>query len=264
MNFQPFVPSSGYSGWTFLTRTMAEQSAAFSRSPALDRDMQYFRENIGAVTNSEDLVKDYRLLRVALGAFGLQDDVPNKAFIRKVLDDGVLADDALANRLTDKRYHAFSEAFGFGTSLPAKTGFPGFANKILAGFERQEFELAIGVENEDMRLALSAERELPELAARNISNDAAWFTVLGNPPLRRVFETALGLPSGIGTLDLDQQLTNFKDRSEAVLGSSDLSRFNDRFEVEALIQAFTSRAQIASLGGVSSPAAVALSLLQNA
>ncbi|WJY22713.1 DUF1217 domain-containing protein [Fontisubflavum oceani] len=264
MTYQPVIPSSGYSGWTFLNRTMAEQSAAFSQSPALERDMEYFREKIGQVKTADELVKDYRLLRVALGAFGLQEDIQNKAFIKRVLEDGVVADGALANRLTDKRYRAFSEAFGFGTTLPPKTGYPGFANKILSGFERQEFEIAVGDQDADMRLALTAARELPQIAARGLSNDAAWLTVLGNPPLRRVFETAFSLPASIGGISLDQQLTTFRDRADQVLGSADLSQFSDPIVTENLVQTFLSRALIANIGGVSTSASIALTLLQGA
>lgn len=264
MTFQPFVPFAGYSGWTFLSRTLPEQTAAFAASPALDRDMTYFRENIGAVKSADDLVGDFRLLRVALGAFGLQEDMPNKAFIRTVLAKGVSEGDALANRLADKRYRAFSEAFGFGTSLPPKSGTPGFADRILARFERQEFERAIGTQNEDMRLALTATRELPEIAERDLTNDAAWFTIMGNPPLRKIFETAFGLPSGVGGLDLDRQLQTFEERSEQVLGRSDVAQFREPEQVEELIQAYLTRSQLNSIAGVNSPASIALTLLQGA
>lgn len=262
MTFQPLVPFSGYAGWKFLTRTLPQQQANFAASPVLDRDIAHFREKIGTITRAEDLVKDYRLLKVALGAFGLQDDLPNKAFIQRILGDGVASDDALSNRLADKRYRAFSEAFGFGSTLPPRTVSPGFADKILARFERQEFERAVGEQNEEMRLALTAARELPELAARDLRDRTAWLSVLGNPPLRKVFETAFGLPTGIGTLDLDQQLRSFQERSERVLGTSEIAAFRDGDTVEKLIQSFLTRAQIASIPASASPASVALTLLR--
>ncbi len=264
MSFQPFVPFAGYAGWTFLNRTMADQQAAFTAAPVRERDMQYFREQIGSVQSAEDLVGDYRLLQVALGAFGLQEDLPNRGFIRTVLEEGVTADDALSNRLADKRYRALSDAFGFGESLPPKTSQVGFADKILARFERQEFERAIGEENNDMRLALTAARELPELADRDITSDAAWLSVLGNPPLRQVFEVALGLPTAIAGLDLDQQLENFRDRANRVLGSSDLKQFSDPGQIDELMKSFLTRAQIADFNAALSPASVALTLLQGA
>ena len=40
---------------------------------------------------------------MALGAFGLQDDINNRYFIRKILEEGTTNEDALANRFSDTR-----------------------------------------------------------------------------------------------------------------------------------------------------------------
>ena len=78
MSFQPVIPLGGYAGWTFLQRTREAQQQAFETSPQLARDVTYFEEKIGGITSAGDLVDDRRLLRVALGAFGLddEDDLP--------------------------------------------------------------------------------------------------------------------------------------------------------------------------------------------
>ena len=101
--FQPLVPTGGLAGWRFLQRTYDTQFEAFNQSVSLQRDTDYFRENIGQVTTAEALVSDRRLLSVALGAFGLQDDVDNRYFIRKVLEEGSVNEDALAVRFADRR-----------------------------------------------------------------------------------------------------------------------------------------------------------------
>ncbi|WP_297615169.1 DUF1217 domain-containing protein [uncultured Roseicyclus sp.] len=244
---QPLIPLGGYAGWRFLSASLDSQMARFAQSPVAARDMEYFRQEIGNITSAEDLVSDFRLLKVSLGAFGLQDDLPNRAFIRKVLADGVVADGALANRLADKRYRAFSETFGFGGPLPPRTGLAGFADRILARFERQEFERAVGDQNPDLRLALGAARELPEIAARGLRDSTAWLTVMGNPPLRAVFETAFDLPKSVGTLDLDQQLKAFRNGAERRFGSSEFAQFSDPDRINDLIRGFTLRSE-ASFG----------------
>lgn len=263
MTFAPLIPLSGYAGWTFLNRTQEDQAARYANNPASARDMDYFRSNIGNVATAEDLVSDYRLLRVALGAYGLEDDLPNRAFIEKVLSDGVAEDDALSNRLADKRYRAFSEAFGFGTALPPRTQSPGFATKVLDRFQQMDFERAVGDEDPDLRLALAAQRELPEIAARDVSDTTGWLTILGNPPLREVFETALGLPSGIGSIDLDQQIDAFQDAASRILGQPDIASFTEPDAVEALLRNFTVRAQIANGPSPLTPGVTALTLLQS-
>ncbi len=263
MTFQPVLPFGGYSGWRFLQSNLESQQAQFAQSPVQDRDRDYFRENIGKVTSAEELVSDYRLLRVALGAYGLQDDLPNRAFIEKVLSDGVSADDALSNRLADKRYRAFSEAFGFGGTLPPSTQSATFADRVLSRFDRQSFEVAVGAVDSDMRLALTASREVPEIVAAGGSDATAWLTVMGNPPLRQVFETAFGLPSAIATIDIDKQIEAFREGAERTLGSADFSQFAEPEVLDDLLKAFTIRAQVNAGISFTTPGATAITLLQN-
>lgn len=262
MTFQPMVPLSGYAGWAFLQRTLDTQTEQFARSPLNGRDISYFKENIANVTNAGDLVSDFRLLRVALSAYGLQEDQPNKAFIRKVLEDGTSDSAALSNRLADKRYRTFSEAFGFGGTGRPKTQDVGFADKVLARFQNQEFERAVGEQSQDMRLALTTKRELPEIVAKDHSNDTAWLTVMGNPPLRKVFETAFGLPDSFGLLDLDRQLDGFKERARDVVGTDQINELSQPEKLDELLRFYLGRSQINSINQISSSASIALTLLQ--
>lgn len=260
--FQPVIPSAGLVGWRFLQKTYDAQFEAFTRSTALQRDTDYFRENIGKVTAAEELVSDRRLLTVTLGAFGLQDDINNRFFIRKVLEEGTTSDDALANRFADTRYRDLSQAFGFGQGEFLKVGTGVFVETIIDRFEANSFEIAAGEQQEAMRIALYAQRELPTLAEKDLSTDSKWFTIMGDPPLRNLFEKALNLPSQIGQIDIDQQLGIFKDRTRAAFGSEDPAQFADPEALEDLITKFTVRDQLDSLGGGMSANAVALTLLR--
>lgn len=264
MSFAPVLPVGGYAGWKFLNRTMAAQKAAFTGTAATQRDTAYFRDKIGSVKTADELVSDRRLLSVALGAFGLEADIGNKAFIRKVLSDGTLEPAALANRLADKRYLELSKAFGFGDFKTPRTQLSDFADKILASFETRSFEAAMGEQNGDMRLALNARRELATLAGKSSSVDTKWFTVMGSPPLRKVFETAFGLPASFAAIDLDQQLGTFKNRAERFLGSSDPAQFTDPAKVEDLVRLFLLRSDSASVQATAGKNASALALLQPA
>ena len=122
--FQPVIPIGGLGGWRFLQQTYDNQFKAFTQSTQLQRGSDYFRENIGKVETAEDLVGDRRLLTVALGAFGLQDDINSQFFIRKILEEGTANEDALANRFSDPRYKEMSQAFGFGPGEFLKVGEP--------------------------------------------------------------------------------------------------------------------------------------------
>jgi len=261
--YQPVIPATGLTGWRFLQQTYDTQFEAFTQSVSVQRDVDYFADKIGEITNAEELVADRRLLTVALGAFGLQDDINNRFFIQKILEEGTQSDDTLANRLADTRYREMSAAFGFGPAETTQVSSESFANDILDRFQANGFEVAAGAQNNAMRVALYAQRELPELAAGEGSVDAKWFTILGDPPLRDLFERALNLPSSIGQIDIDQQLSVFKDRAAAVFGSNDLDQFADPDVVQDTITKFVVRDQISGFGTGLSGGSIALTLLQS-
>lgn len=263
MSFQPVIPFGGMAGWAFLQRTQASQQDAFETSPAIQRDTDYFAANIGKIKTAEDLVKDFRLLKVALGAFGLEADIGNKFFIQRVLEDGTLDPEALGNKLADKRYLELSKAFGFGDFDTPNTQLSDFPGKILETYKTQQFEIAVGEQNADMRSSLSLERELGAVLDKTTTPDGMWFSIMGNPPLRQVFETALGLPASFGALDLDLQLTGFRDKAQAVFGNGEIAQFSNPEKMEELNRLFLVRSQIAAASAGMSSGAIALTLLQN-
>lgn len=262
MTFQPILPLAGYAGWLFLERTADVQRETFNESAPILRATDNFREKIGNIQTAEDLLNDRALLSVALGAFGLDEDIDSSFFIRKVLEDGTDEPDALANRLSDPRYAALSDAFGFGNVGPARTNLSIFADEIIARYETKQFELAVGEQNNDMRLALNFEPALNDVVAGNSSNDGQWFSMMGNAPLRNLFQTALGFPSTFGTVDIDQQLDQFKARAQATFGTDKIADLASPENQEKMIRLYLLRTEIDS-AAATSPAAIALTLLQN-
>lgn len=264
MTYQPVVIGSGIMGWRFIERTYDAQFEAFSKSPSFERDTDYFKENISTIKSAEDLVSDRRLLRVALSAFGLKDDLNNRYFIQKILEDGTTANSALANRLADDRYSKFSQAFGFGPGETIKTGNSFEMSGVLDRHKAQEFEIAVGNVDETMRIALSAQHELVNLANSGKGEDAMWFNVMGTPPLRSFFETALGLPKFFGRIDIDRQLVVFQDRMDQLTGKSSVAQFQRVEFLEKITNAFLARSQIGNLGAGNSASSNAVLLLQAA
>ena len=261
--FQPVIPTGGLVGWSFLNRTLDRQSAVFEATPDIQRDTEYFAEKIGGIDNAEALVADRRLLSVALGAFGLQDDIDNRFFVRKMLEEGTINPDSFANRMADDRYLSFSKAFGFGDFSVPRTKLSTFGDEIISLYEARSFEVAVGEQDENLRLALNASRELALIADESGSDDTRWFRVMGNAPLRQVLETALGLPLSFGQLDLDQQLGVFREKAARQLGDGEISQFGDEATTEKLVQRFLVRAQLAEVQ-TTTAGTVALTLLQSA
>lgn len=263
MSYQPVIPLGGLGGWNFLNRTLDTQTATFNSGAQITRDTEYFETKIASIKTAEQLVSDRRLLRVALGAFGLEDDLNSRALIQQVLEGGTQKKGALATRMADDRYREFADAFGFGNTGGRRTANRGFGAEITAQFRRVQFEVAIGNQDESLRLAMDAQRNFGDIAQHKGSDEVRWLKIMGNPPLRKLFETALGLPDSFGQIDLDKQVEVFSERASRQLGLSDLTQLSDPEVQNAIIERFLLRDQVKGFVEQSS-ASVALTLLQNA
>lgn len=260
MTFQPVVPMAGYSGWLFLERTMESQRAVQDADVTQKRDVDYFAENISKIRTAEDLVGDRQLLKVALGAFGLDDDIDSKFLIRKVLEEGSTESGALANRLGDSRYVELSKAFGFGDG-GARTSIAGFSDTVIAAYQERQFESAVGDQDEDIGIALAVRRELSDIVSGDLSDDGKWYSILGSEDLRQAFQTAFGLPDSFSQLDLDKQVDVLGDKVSRITGSEGISAFSDEDKVDELIRRFLLMSEVSAMQSSMSSSGVALSLL---
>lgn len=259
-SYQPVLPQSGLAGWTYLQRTLGEQQANFNRTAQMARDVAYFEANIGKATTAEALVKDPTLLRVALGAYGLGAEAPKRAYVQKALAEGTEADDAMANRIVDPKYREMAAAFGFGDAKGAQVDDPDFIRDVVARYRVRQFEEAVGEQDNSLRLALNFDREASRLAGGRGGDAALWFQLLGDTPLRKVMETALGLPASFGKLDVQRQADDMRDRFESRFGG-DIRSLSDPAVRQSVIRKFLTLDQIA-LNAVN-PASSAMTVLQN-
>lgn len=259
--FAPLLPATGLVGFRLLEQTQAAQREIFDRQPEIARDTDYFRETISTVQSAQDLVEDRRLLRVALGAFGLDDEIDKRAFIRRILEEGTEADDAFANRFVDPRYQRLAEAFGFGNSSGPQTDRVGFAGEIISAFTERQFEISVGDQNDAFRLALNFRREIARYAGGSDPDGAGWFSVMGDPPVRRVFESAFGLSSSFGQLDIERQRADLRSLNDRLFGDTSLAVFEDASLVDRIVERFLVREDALSGPSPSTPGFTALRLL---
>jgi hypothetical protein len=261
MAFSPVVPFGGLAGLRFLDRTHDAQFGAFSRSPDIQREIDYFLENAGKADTAAALVSDRRLLAVALGAFGLDAEIGKRAFIRNILDDGTIDPRALANRLADPAWAEFSRTLGHG-DVGSLLVFRHVREEIVGRFRERQFEQAVGNVDVDLRLALNFRRRIQEIAASPQAGISGWFKIMGSEPMRRVVEGAYGLPDSFGQIDIDRQREELEARTERMFGDSSPAVFASAENVEALIRRFLVTAQVRTGPSAGTPGLAALSMLQ--
>lgn len=113
--------TSTYATYQSMTRDMARTTTQVENEPQVKRETEYYLANIGNVKTVDDFVNNTRLFNYAMKAFGLEDMAYAKAFMTKVLTEGVSDPDSFANKLTDPRYKAFAEAFNFAADKDGAT-----------------------------------------------------------------------------------------------------------------------------------------------
>lgn len=263
MSFQPAIGAGGLSGWRILEATSARQRETFERSPQLLRNIEYFRENISSAQTAEDLVKDRRLLTVALGAYGLTEEIGKRAFVQKMLEGGTEDSGSLANRFPDNRYRSMVEAFGYGNITNGSSVLlESFREDIIARYKSLEFERAVGEVDNDMRLAMNFKRQIGDIANSDVNERTAWFQIMGQLPLRELVATALNIPTEVSQLDLDRQQEIFADKAKRLLGDSSMEIFKDPDSVNDVIRRFFLSRQVENGPSAATPGFSALSMLQ--
>ena len=107
---------STYAGYQFYARNPAAATQRVAAAAPVARETAYYRANIGKVKSVDDLLANPRLYAYALKSHGLEDAIPNRGFIRKVLTSDLTQPKSFANSLNDTRYRALAADFGFTAS----------------------------------------------------------------------------------------------------------------------------------------------------
>ncbi|MBZ6077600.1 DUF1217 domain-containing protein [Microvirga puerhi] len=159
------VMLSTYLDYKLLNKNLQQSLDRVSGQAAVARETKYYKENIGKVTSVKEFLADHRLYKYAMEAFGLDDMIYAKAFMKKVLESDLSDDNSFVNRLSDERYRGFAKAFQFS---PDGTSFA----KPDVQTDRQEDDM-IGLYNQQIinkANAVESETEYYKSAVGKITN----------------------------------------------------------------------------------------------
>jgi len=181
-----------------ITANLTRSLKAAADQPVVARATAYYLEKIESVKSIDDFLGDDRIFRYAMKAFGLEDMTYAKAFMRKVLTEGVAESDSFANSLADRRYREFANTFNFAQFGNTTTVFDATRQGTVDRYVRQTLEEDAGSQNEGVRLALYFERR--------VENITSPLTILADAAILKVAQIALNLPASMSLLDLDRQV----------------------------------------------------------
>jgi Protein of unknown function (DUF1217) len=209
--------------------------SATAERPQIARETEYYLDNIGDVKSIDDFMGNDRLFKYAMKAWGLQDMDYAKAFMRKVLTEGVDTNDSFANTLADPRYKEFAKAFNFKLLGTGTTNWPDAKSGTVDRYVEED----AGSQNEGVRLALYFERKASTITGP--------FSILGDKALLQVAQTALGLPVTMSLLDIDKQ-------AEMLSKRINVEDFQDPKKVQEFLTRFTAQWDVQHSNAQSNPA----------
>lgn len=211
-----------------ITRNIGKTLGSISQRPEVKREADYFLGAIRTVKSADEFLKNDRLYKFAMTAFGLKDMIYGKAFMRKVLTEGVDGARSFALQLADPRFREFAEAFNFARYGATATAFDRAQQGTVDRYLRIQLESDVGQSDEGLQLALYFQRKAPEITSV--------YGLMGDAALYKVVRTALGLPATYSNTDVDTQAAflrskiNIEDLKDPVKLDNFITRFTAKWQ----------------------------------
>ena len=192
-----------------------------------------FTQAVSSAKSMTQLLANPQFMNVLLTANGMSDQIGYTALATKALTSNLSDPNSLANQLTDTRWKTLAQKYDFSAnglkSLQNPATIAGIANDYAtASWETSQDQVTPGLSN---ALAFKAQ------ASTITSVDQ----ILGDPTMRTVVTTTLGIPEQIAFQSLDAQ-------EKAISSRIDITQFQD----PKFVESFTQRYLIANASNTSS------------
>lgn len=225
----------GYSGTTASTGqnpVTALQSAETNettgiaetaKQPAVARDLQSFRAAVSGAKDVQSLLANPTVMKVLLTANGLSDQIAYTALAQKALTSDTSDSSSLANKLSDTRWKSVAQTYDFAGKGLAVIQQPKVLDTIANAYAEVTWRQSLDAATPGLSNALT----FREQASGITSVDQ----ILGDPVMRAVVTTALGIPQQIAFQDLSAQ-------EQAISSRLDITKFQDPKFVESFVQRY--------------------------
>jgi len=211
-------------GYQLIASDMTAALKRTSEQPVVQRESAYYLETIKTIKSVDEFLNNDRVFKYAMKSFGLQEMDYAKAFMRKVLTEGIDNPQSFANKLTDRRYAEFAETFNFARYTTGTTVFERTRQGTVDRYVRQDLEMTAGASNEGVRLALYFQRKAASAETP--------YHLMADKALLKVTQIALGIPASASSMDIDRQ-------AEMITKKLDMEDLKDPAKLDKFIGRFT-------------------------
>lgn len=218
--------SSGQNPVTALAAAEKGQTQdikATAAQPAVKRAVDAFTAGVNSAKSVKELLANPAVMQVLMTANGLADQIPYTALANKTLQSQLSDPKSLANMLTDTRWKPVVQTFDFANQGLAVIQQPKVISALADAYAEVTWRNSLDVTTPGLSNALTFRKQ----AATITSVDQ----ILGDPIMRKVVTTTLGIPLGIAFQPLQAQ-------EKAISARVDITRFKDPKFVESFVQRY--------------------------
>jgi len=191
--------------------------------PTVQHTITAFTQAVTGAKTVAQILANPTVMKVLLTANGMSDMVGYTALVTKVLTSNLADPNSLANTLPDTRWKTLAQTYDFATN-----GLSGIQNPTtLATIANGYAQVTWQTTQDSVTPGLSNALAFKTKAATITSVDQ----VLGDPIMRDVITTALGIPKQIAFQTLNAQ-------EQAISTRIDLKKFQDPKFVESFVQQY--------------------------
>ena len=243
------VGLSGQNPITALNNAETNQTQdikATAAEPAVQRAVAAFTKAVQTATSPQQLLSNPTVMQVLMTANGLADQIPYTALAQKTLLSNANTTGSLVNQLTDTRWKPVVQTYDFANKGLTVIQTPSVISTIANAYAEVTWRTSLDATTPGLSNALTFRQN-----ARSVTNVDQ---ILGDPVLRSVVTTTLGIPLQIAFQPLEAQ-------QKAVTSLLDITKLQDPKFVQQFAQRYLiAMAQSASASPATQPSMAALAV----
>lgn len=187
------------------------------------RDIAAFRAGLARATTPAAALADKAVMKVLMTANGLGDQIGSTALAKKALLSDVSDSNSLVNKLSDTRWKATAKTYDFARQGLARLKDPKVLATLESGYAEVSWRQGLDKTTPGLSDALTFRAQAGKMTSA--------LDILGDPVLRRVVTTTLGLPLQIAFQSVEAQ-------EKAVSTRLDVTKLQDPKFVEKFAQRY--------------------------
>jgi hypothetical protein len=197
--------------------------AATATEPAVARAVNAFNTAVTQATSVQQLLNNPDVMQVLLTANGLADQIPYTALAQQALTSNINDPNSLANTLSDTRWKPVVQTYDFANKGLSVIQSPSVISTIDNAYAEVTWRNSLDATTPGLSDALTFRAEASSITSA--------YQILGDPVMRSVVTTALGIPLQIAFQPLEAQ-------AKAITSQLDITQFQQPQFVDSFVQRY--------------------------